>query len=390
MVGQAEVNIGLIGHVDHGKTSITKLLSGKWTDTHSEELKRGISIRLGFADTTFYVCDKCKEYSTSAKCSCGGKTKMLRQVSFVDAPGHETLMATMLSGATIMDGALLIIAANEECPQPRTKEHLMAVKMAGVENIIVVQNKIDLVSKEKAMENYEQIKIFLKETGFENVPIVPLSANLGINKSALIKTIEEIIITPKHKAEGKLFMLVVRSFDINKPGDKINSMIGGVLGGTIIRGTVKIGDKIEIGPVDKPLVTKVISLRTEKGKLDVARPGGLIAVGTELDPALTYNDSMKGKVVGEEGSLPDAVNQMTLEVTSFERELMKFDKPIKVSEPLVLTIGTGTNLGIVAGIKGNTIKVNLKLSAVAEKGQKIAISRNIGSGWSLYGYGIYN
>ena len=150
---QSDVNIGLVGHVDHGKTTLTKALSGIWTDTHSEETKRGISIRLGYADIEFRKCPNCGEpecYTTSKKCEiCGSETELIRKVSFVDAPGHETLMATMLSGAAIMDGAVLVIAANESCPQPQTKEHLMALDVIGVKDVIVVQNKIDIVSKER-------------------------------------------------------------------------------------------------------------------------------------------------------------------------------------------------------------------------------------------------
>ena len=90
---QSDVNIGLVGHVDHGKTTLTKALSGVWTDTHSEETKRGISIRLGYADIEFKKCPKCDEpecYTTSDKCEiCGSETELIRKVSFVDAPGHE-------------------------------------------------------------------------------------------------------------------------------------------------------------------------------------------------------------------------------------------------------------------------------------------------------------
>src|SRR3989339_1974392 len=113
---QPELNIALVGHVDHGKTTLTERLSGKWTDTHSEELKRGITIRLGYADASIYKCSK-GHYTTDKKqCDeCKSKVEFERKVSFIDAPGHETLMATMLSGGAIMDGALLLIAANEEC-----------------------------------------------------------------------------------------------------------------------------------------------------------------------------------------------------------------------------------------------------------------------------------
>ena len=107
---QPEVNIGMVGHVDHGKTTLTKALSGVWTDTHSEERKRGISIKLGYADTAFYKTDDGNFYPTGKRPdgSQDRTTELERVVSFVDAPGHETLMAVMISGASIMDGALLL------------------------------------------------------------------------------------------------------------------------------------------------------------------------------------------------------------------------------------------------------------------------------------------
>jgi translation initiation factor 2 subunit 3 len=119
---QPVINIGFFGHVDHGKTTLTEALSGKWTDTHSEEMKRGITIRLGYANTTIYKTKK--GYTTDPK----EKGTYIRTVSFVDAPGHESLMATMLAGATIIDGALLLVAANENCPQPQSREHLLLCK----------------------------------------------------------------------------------------------------------------------------------------------------------------------------------------------------------------------------------------------------------------------
>ena len=175
---QPEINIGMIGHVDHGKTTLTKALSGEWTDRHSEEIKRGISIRLGYADAAFYKCDDCEKYTNAPTCpECGGDATFLRAISLVDAPGHETLMATMLSGAAMMQGALLLIAANEPCPQPQTEEHLMALSIIGVEKIIIVQNKVDIVTKEEAMENYREIKKFVKGTIAEGAPIIPVSAH---------------------------------------------------------------------------------------------------------------------------------------------------------------------------------------------------------------------
>ena len=184
----------MVGHVDHGKTTLTQALSGTWTDTHSEERKRGISIKLGYADTAFYKTSDGKHYS-EGKHPEGeeGEGALLRVASFVDAPGHETLMAVMISGASIMDGALLLVAATEKCPQPQTREHLAALEIAGIENIVIVQNKIDIVSKERAMESFDEIKEFVSGTIAEGAPVVPVSAHHDVNLDVLIEAIEETL-----------------------------------------------------------------------------------------------------------------------------------------------------------------------------------------------------
>ncbi|MBM4237262.1 MAG: translation initiation factor IF-2 subunit gamma, partial [Euryarchaeota archaeon] len=299
---QPEVNIGMIGHVDHGKTTLTKALTGEWTDRHSEEIKRGISIRLGYADVAFYKCSGCEppiSYTNDKTCrECGGKAEFLRSVSFVDAPGHETLMATMLSGAAMMHGALLLIAANEQCPQPQTKEHLMALTIIGVDRIIIVQNKIDLVTREEALDNYKQVKAFVKGTIAENAPIIPVSAHHDVNIDKLIEAIETYIPTPALDAHKPARMFVARSFDINVPGSSPETLKGGVLGGSLIQGKLEIGDEIEISPGRKvegsggkiaweSVTTTVESLHAGGTALERAKPGGLIAIGTKLDPSLT-------------------------------------------------------------------------------------------------------
>jgi len=200
---QPEINIGLVGHVDHGKTTLLERLSGKWTDTHSEEIKRGITIRLGYADAVISRCKKCGAFTSKEKCfECeSAELESIRKVSFVDAPGHESLMATMLAGATIVDGALLLIASNEKCPQPQTREHLMALEIMGIKNVIVVQNKIDLISEEEALKNHEQIREFLKDTSFKDAPIIPISAQHSVGLSALAEAIEKYIPTPKRNPD---------------------------------------------------------------------------------------------------------------------------------------------------------------------------------------------
>ncbi|MGZ7069377.1 MAG: translation initiation factor IF-2 subunit gamma [Methanobacterium sp.] len=406
MKSQSEINIGLVGHVDHGKTTLTKALSGIWTDTHSEETKRGISIRLGYADITFRQCTQCPApqcFTTALLCEhCGSETETLRRVSFVDSPGHETLMATMLSGAAIMDGAVLVIAANEPCPQPQTKEHLMALDVIGVTDVIVVQNKIDIVSKERAVESYNEIKEFVRGTCAEDAPIIPISAQQGANVDILIEIIQEMIETPQRLLDKPARMYVARSFDINKPGCKPQNIAGGVIGGSLIQGKLKIGDEIEIKPgiqiKDKgkmkwmSLYSEIVGLNTASEHVDEVNPGGLIGVGTKLDPSLTKADSLSGSVAGEPGTLPPILHKFTMETHLLERvvgtkEEKKVD-PIKSSEPLMINIGTATTIGVVTSARKKTSDVTLKLPVCAESGQRVALSRRVGARWRLIGYGI--
>ncbi|MFO7618205.1 MAG: translation initiation factor IF-2 subunit gamma, partial [Thermoplasmata archaeon] len=363
--GRPEVNIGIIGHVDHGKTTLTKVISGTWTDRHSEEIKRGITIKLGYADASFYKCPDCQgheAYTTKKKCpKCGAECKFLRTVSFVDAPGHETLMATMLSGAAIMNGAILLIAANEKCPQPQTKEHLMALTISNVKNIIIVQNKIDVVDEEHALQNYQQIKDFIRGTIAETAPIIPVCAQREENIDILLAAIDEFIPSPKTDPDLPPRMHIARSFDVNNPGINPEELIGGVLGGTLTQGTLRMGDEIEIRPgiklevkgktVWEPIHTTIVSLHSGSKLLDEVGPGGLIAIGTKLDPATTKSDSLIGKVVGKSETLPQVLHEITMEVKLLDR-VVGAASEVKVetlnsNEPLMLSVGTATTVGTV-------------------------------------------
>jgi translation initiation factor 2 subunit 3 len=403
---QPETNIGMIGHVDHGKTMLTKALTGEWTDRHSEEVKRGISIRLGYADVAFYKCKNCDGpqcYSNQPICpNCKGECELLRSVSFVDAPGHETLMATMLSGAAIMNGALLLVAANEKCPQPQTREHLMALSIIGVDKIIVVQNKIDIVTKEEARENYTEILDFIKGTIAEKAPIIPISAHHDVNIDMLIVAIEKKIPTPKWDRSKPARMYIARSFDVNVPGTKLENLKGGVIGGSMTQGKLEIGDEVEILPGMKvevgsktsweSIVTKVRSLYAGGLSLEVAGPGGLIAIGTGLDPSFTKSDSLVGRIAGVPGTLPPVLSELT-----FKTELMKrvvgvsselaVDN-LKTNEPLMLSVGTATTVGVVTSGRSDSAEVDLKIPVCVEKSQRIAISRRIAGKWRLIGYGV--
>ncbi|MFC7047060.1 translation initiation factor IF-2 subunit gamma [Halobacteriaceae archaeon GCM10025711] len=402
---QPEVNIGLVGHVDHGKTTLVRALSGEWTDQHSEELKRGISIRLGYADATFRKCPECEEpeaFTVAETCpEHDVETEVLRTVSFVDAPGHETLMATMLSGAALMDGAVLVIAANEPVPQPQTEEHLMALDIIGIENIVIAQNKVDLVDGDTARENYRQIKEFVEGTVAEDAPIVPLSAEQEANVDLLIETVEEEIPTPERDPDADPLMYVARSFDINRPGTTWDGLLGGVLGGSLVSGKLHPDDEIELLPGHEveeggktewePIQTSVRSIQAGGEMVDEATPGGLLGVGTGLDPSLTKGDGLAGQLAGPPGTLPPVWHQFEMEIDLLDRivgaEADEGVEEISTGEPLMLTIGTATTVGAVTSARGGEAEVKLKRPVCAAPGAKIAINRRVGARWRLIGIG---
>lgn len=399
---QPEINLGLVGHVDHGKTTLTEQLSGKWTDTHSEELKRGITIRLGYADVVIKKCAKCGTYTTKDKCICGEKVENVRKISLIDAPGHESLMATMLAGATIMDGALLLIAANELCPQPQTREHIMALQIMGLKNVIVIQNKVDLVSPERAKKNYDEIKEFLKDTPFKDAPIIPISAQHNVNIDLLIDTIEKVIPTPKRDPKADPTMFIARSFDVNKPGAKAKDLIGGILGGSLKQGQFKIGDELELRPgrilvennqqVAKPIKTKITGLKTGGKSLEEVGPGGSIAVLTSLDMGVVKSDKLTGCVVGHPDKLPPIWYDLKLKTSLLDRvvgaqEELKVDN-IKTGEILMLNVNSASTVGVVNKIAKNEFQCKLKLPICAEKGARVTISRRVGTRFRLIGYGM--
>ena len=405
---QPEVNIGLVGHVDHGKTTLVQALSGSWTDQHSEEMKRGISIRLGYADATFRRCpgvDAPECYTVDTECEDGSESEPVRTVSFVDAPGHETLMATMLSGASIMDGAVLVVSATEDVPQAQTEEHLMALDLIGIENIVIAQNKVDLVDRDRAVDNYRQIQEFVAGTVAEDAPIVPVSAGQEVNLDLLIDAIETEIPTPDRDPGESARMYAARSFDINRPGTTAADLKGGVVGGSLVSGEFSVGDGLEIRPgreVDeegqtewRPLETTVRSLQAGSQDVDTARPGGLLGVGTGLDPSLTKGDALAGQVAGEPGTLPPTRNEFEMQVDLLDRVVGQENdesgdsdiEEISTGEPLMLTVGTATTVGAVTSARDGECEVRLKRPVCAETGAQIAINRRVGARWRLIGVG---
>jgi len=377
------LNVGTVGHIDHGKTTLVYRLTGKFADTHSEELKRGITIKLGYAESI--ISDE--------------KGENKRYISFVDAPGHEMLMATMLSGAAMLDVALLVVAANEGI-RPQTREHLVALQAKNVKNIIIIQNKIDLVTKEQALANYNKIKEFVKGTIAENAPIIPVSAQQNINIDLIKKQLMKIPI-PKRDTEAKPIFLIARSFDINKPGTPLEKLNGGVIAGILKQGKLKVGDEIEIKPgsyekkanqfVYQTIKTKITSIYRGDHSIQVATPGGSLAIGTELDNILTKADILSGCVAGKVDGLPNIVDKIKIKFTLFKEffgaaENIKVEN-LKPSELIMLSVNTGISVGMIKTIKGNTAEVHLRIPIVPIKSENIGLARNINNHWRLIGFG---
>jgi len=386
-----ELNVGVVGHIDHGKTTLLSKLTGKFTDTHSEELKRGITIKLGYADMTIYKDGN--DYNINKK----GTAQ--RYVSFIDAPGHEMLMATMLSGAAIIDAAILVVAANEGI-KPQTREHFIALQAKNLKNIIIVQNKIDLVSKEQALENYKTIKEFVKGTLAENAPIIPVSAQQGINIDKILEELCKLEI-PKRETDTKPIFLIARSFDINKPGTTIEKRKGGVLGGILKKGKLKVGDKIEIKPglsikkanqqTYETLTTKILSLHKGSDSVKEVSPGVSISIETELDSFLTKTDSLTGCLASIKGNLPEISHSIKIKSNIFKEVLGTKEhqevEPLKTKEMLMLSVNTTITVGTVEKINKDELELSLNIPIVSLKGDNVGIARNIDGHWRLIGFG---
>lgn len=422
---QATINFGTIGHVAHGKSTVVRAVSGVQTVRFKHEKERNITIKLGYANAKIYKCTnpecpppECyRSYGSSKEddppClrpGCGAKMKLMRHVSFVDCPGHDILMATMLNGAAVMDAALLLIAGNESCPQPQTSEHLAAVEIMRLQHIIILQNKVELIKESQALQQQQEIKQFVAGTAADKAPIIPISAVLKYNIDVLCEFICTLVPVPHRDFSKPPQMIIIRSFDVNKPGEEAEKLQGGVAGGSISEGVLKVQDEIEIRPgiISKdaggiiqcrPIISRIISLFAEENPLQFAVPGGLIGVGTRVDPTLTRADRLVGQVLGHPGWLPDCYIEVDVNYYLLRRLLgvksQDGDKSTKVSklkkgEFVMVNVGSTSVGARVAGIKPEVAKLELTGPVCTRVGDKVALSRRVDKHWRLIGWGQIN
>jgi translation initiation factor 2 subunit 3 len=345
---------------------------------------------------------------------------LIRHISFVDCPGHDVLMATMLNGTAVMDAALLVIAANEPCPRPQTSEHLAAVQIMNLKHLIIFQNKVDLVRQEEALEQYGTILRYTATTAAEGAPIIPISAQLGYGIAYAVEHIVKTIPVPMRDYRAQPRMIVIRSFDVNKPGKDVRQLEGGVAGGSILEGCLKLGQEVEIRPGTTEKIrdatfcrirrARIVSLRAENNSLEFAVPGGLIGVGLTLDPSTCRADKLAGQVIGLPGTLPDVYYQLTVCVTLFQRLLgVQVEgpgdtkiQPLRLKEVLMVNVGATSTGAQIQGLQvvaqqvpetqaaGQMYFANLllKYPVCTSVQERIALSRKLDDRWKLVGWAV--
>jgi translation initiation factor 2 subunit 3 len=216
----------------------------------------------------------------------------------------------------------------------------------------------------------------------------------------LIQAIEEEIPTPERDDSVDPRMFVARSFDINRPGTTWEDLSGGVVGGSLVAGELEVGDELQLRPgreVEeegqtewRPIETEVRSIQAGGHTVEAATPGGLLGVGTGLDPSLTKGDALAGQVAGTPGTLPPTRESFEMSVDLLDRVVGADEdtvEEISTGEPLMLTVGTATTVGAVTSAREGECEVSLKRPVCAEAGAKIAINRRVGARWRLIGVG---
>ncbi len=311
------VIVGTAGHIDHGKSALVRALTGTDPDTLPEEKARGMTIELGFVflDDPAYP----------------------KQIVFIDVPGHEKFVKTMAAGASNIDAALFVIAADEGI-SVQTREHFDILKLLGIRLGAVALTKCDLVDAARIAELTATVRSFVRGSFLAEGPIIPVSAVTGEGVSAVKAALQEIGRRVPPRPDSGVFRM---------PVDRVFTMhgFGTVVAGTILSGTVRAGDRIEIYP--EGLMTRVRGLQVHKSKTEVSGVGKRTALNLQ---DVRKEDLRRGQVAAVEGSLvPTARLDARLDV------LDSAGRDIKHRERVRLHIGTDEVMARLAILGGQTI-----------------------------------
>ena len=307
--------IGTAGHIDHGKTSLVRALTGTDTDRLPEEKKRGMSIELGYAFLAPGDDGPAVGEGSVASAATAGQTKVVpafglprEPIAFIDVPGHEKLLHTMISGATGIDFALLLVAADDGV-MPQTREHLAVLSLLGIDRGVVAITKIDRVDEARVQEVTQQVTALLADTPLARAPIIPVSATRGDGVAELRQLLraEAVRLDAAHGPDGTVdphgSESPVRASAATEPAettaalpaqtgfrlaiDRVFSLdgVGTVATGTVHAGRVQVGDVLQQLP-DGPKELRVRSLHAQNRSTDAAHAGQRCAInlaGIERD-----------------------------------------------------------------------------------------------------------
>ncbi len=394
MANQPIINLGCLGSVSDGKSTLVEKLTGIKTQRHSSEKIRNITIKQGYGNMKIWSPDSTDYFTTDTNTNTfttgdGDECKLVNHISFVDCPGHQELIQTMLSSIALMDGAIVVVAVDQPIDKkPQLIQHLAAAKLGKIQNLIVCMNKIDLVKKEVLLERKQELDELLEKYDIKPYAIIPTCFNKNIGIKYILQAIMTLYNPSKYmeRTNDSPLFRVSRTFDINKPGTSWEDINGGVIGGSLFNGTLKVGDKIEIRPgqVSKtrdgkftcqPIVTTVLSIKTDTTDLDKIIPGGLIGIRTDLDPFYCKNDVLSGNVAGMEGTLPNVYNQIVIKptmVTTFG-----FVWEPKVADITMIQIGTKICEAKLVSITNDVFKFDLTKPVCISDNQHLIICRNL-------------
>ncbi len=300
------VILGTAGHIDHGKTTLVKALTGTDCDRLKEEKARGITIELGFA---------------SLELPSG------RRVGVVDVPGHERFVKNMVAGAVGMDLVALVIAADEGV-MPQTKEHLEICQLLGVQKGLVVLTKLDMVDEEWLELVQDDVREFVQGTFLEDAPITAVSSTTGAGLDELRNTLDALVadIVPKAPA-GPYRLPVDRVFSIKG--------FGTVVTGTTLSGQISTGQEVTIYP--RGIETRVRGIQTHGSESDEAHPGMRTALNLQ---GLGTSEIRRGDCVASSGSLRPSY---LVDLEFFY--LSSAEKPLKYRAPVRFHAGTAEVMG---------------------------------------------
>ncbi|MGD9007375.1 MAG: selenocysteine-specific translation elongation factor [Desulfobacteraceae bacterium] len=332
-----QIVMGTAGHIDHGKTSLIKALTGTNTDRLKEEQQRGITIELGFAALELP----------------GGQS-----LGIVDVPGHEKFVKNMVAGATGIDLVVMIIAADEGI-MPQTREHLEICTLLGVKFGLVALTKTDLVDEEWLMLVHEEIEDFVKGTFLENAPVVPVSAVTEEGLPELIDSLNTICAAIPTRSESGLFRL---------PIDRVFTMkgFGTVITGTLISGTIAVGDTVVLYPTG--IESKVRGLQVHNQSVTLAAAGMRTAINFQgLEKAVVQ----RGDIVGAPNTLvPSHMVDVTLHYLESNTKALKNRTRVRFHS------GTSEIMGVVVLLDCEQLKPGQKAFAQIRLEEQVSLVRD--------------